>query len=298
MVPAPSDPPDVGAVDAQNPWPGLEAFQEEDQQYFHGRLTEIDELRRLVLRERLTVLFGVSGLGKTSLLQAGLFPILRDENILPVRIRLNYSEGMPPLASQIKEAITDQASSAQIEVPSLEGTLWEAFHRAHADFWNTRNRVVTPLLVFDQFEEIFTRGHETPERGEDTEALLVELADLIESRVPNTVKARIDVNPEEAGAFTFHRHQYKVLLSFREDFLADLESLGHRLMPSVMHNRLRLGPLNGQQALSAVVRAGGHLIETDVAARVVRFVGAENARRPQQAGGPEYRAGAAQRVLP
>ena len=267
---------DSVTVDAQNPWPGLEAFREEDQNYFHGRRSEIDELHRLVLRERLTVFFGVSGLGKTSLLQAGLFPILRKEHLLPVRIRLNYSEGMPDLCSQIKEAIAHEAAAAGIEAPSLDGTLWEAFHREHADFWNSRNRVVTPLLVFDQFEEIFTRSRETPERALDTETLLTELTDLIEGCVPTVVKDRIDLNPEQARSFSFERHNYKVLLSLREDFLADLESLRLRL-PSVIRNRLRLLPMNGEQALAAVIRAGGALIRADVAARVVRFVGAESA---------------------
>ena len=267
--------PDIVAVDAQNPWPGLEAFREEDQSYFHGRRSEIEELHRLVLRERLTVFFGVSGLGKTSLLQAGLFPILRNEHVLPVRIRLNYSEGMPDLCSQIKEAIAQEADAAGIEVPSLEGTLWESFHREHADFWNSRNRVVTPLLVFDQFEEIFTRSRETKERALDAETLLTELTDLVEGCVPAAVKDRIDLNPEQARSFSFERHNYKVLLSLREDFLADLESLRQR-MPSVIRNRLRLLPMNGEQALSAVVRAGDHLIGADVAARVVRFVGAES----------------------
>ena len=157
--------PATETVDAQNPWPGLEAFKEEDHNFFHGRETEIEELHRLVQRERLTVLFGVSGLGKTSLLQAGLFPAMRNENVLPVRIRLNYSPGMPELSTQIEEAITREAAANNIEAPRFEGTLWESFHRQDADFWNQRNRVVIPLLVFDQFEEVFTRGRETPERA-------------------------------------------------------------------------------------------------------------------------------------
>jgi WD40 repeat protein len=265
---------ETGLVDAENPWPGLEAFKEEDQNYFYGREVEIDELHRLVLRERLTILFGVSGLGKTSLLQAGLFPMLRLEYILPVRIRLNYSEGMPNLSSQIKDAIALEATAAHVEAPSFEGTLWEAFHHEDADFWNERNRVITPLLVFDQFEEIFTRGRETPDRARDTATLLTELADLIEGRPPAVVKARFDVNPEEARGFAFQRHKYKVLLSLREDFLADLEGLSQD-MPSIMYNRLRLCPMNGEQALSAVIQAAGKLMVKDVAAQVVRFVGAE-----------------------
>ena len=263
------------AIDDQNPWPGLEAFKEEDHRFFHGREHEIEELHRLVQRERLTVLFGVSGLGKTSLLQAGLFPALRNESMLPVRIRLNYSPGMPELSTQIEETIIRMAAADHIEAPRFEGTLWESFHRQDADFWNQRNRVVTPLLVFDQFEEVFTRGRETPERASDAEAFLTELADLIEGRPPAAVKARIDVDPAEAKVYSFQRHNYKVLLSLREDFLADLEGLSDRL-PSVMRNRLRLCPMNGEQALSAVTRAGGHLIEPDIAARVVQFVGAES----------------------
>ena len=62
------------AVDSQNPWLGLVSFTEALRDYFHGRDKEADELFRRVKREVLTVLFGQSGLGKTSLLQAGLFP--------------------------------------------------------------------------------------------------------------------------------------------------------------------------------------------------------------------------------
>ena len=70
-------------LDAERPWPGLVAFHEADAAFFHGRDSDIGNLYRMVMRERLTVLFGMSGLGKTSLLQAGLFPKLRDENLLP-----------------------------------------------------------------------------------------------------------------------------------------------------------------------------------------------------------------------
>ena len=46
-------------VNADNPWPGLLAFRETDQGYFQGRQPETEELFRLVMRERLTVLFGL-----------------------------------------------------------------------------------------------------------------------------------------------------------------------------------------------------------------------------------------------
>jgi ABC-type transport system involved in cytochrome bd biosynthesis fused ATPase/permease subunit len=63
----------TAAIDRENPWPGLASFTEEARAFFFGREKETDELVRLVRRNTLTVLFGQSGLGKSSLLQAGGF---------------------------------------------------------------------------------------------------------------------------------------------------------------------------------------------------------------------------------
>jgi len=79
------------SLDAENPWPGLMPFTEATRAFFHGRDTEAAELLRRVRRERLTILFGQSGLGKTSLLCAGLFPRLRAADFLPVYIRLHWT---------------------------------------------------------------------------------------------------------------------------------------------------------------------------------------------------------------
>ncbi|HEY2296069.1 MAG TPA: hypothetical protein VGM86_35670 [Thermoanaerobaculia bacterium] len=266
-------PPDSGTVDAENPWPGLAAFREEDEDFFHGRDAEIEELLRLILRGRLTVLFGLSGLGKTSLLQAGLFPRLRVANILPVYIRLDYAASSQPFTSQIKDAIVREAAASGIEapVPQAAETLWEYFHRQGADFWSPRNRPVTPLLVFDQFEELFTLGKG---RQDAVGTFVDELADLVEGRPPEAVKARLDAAPDQARGFAASRHPYKVLLSLREDFLPDLEGLRDH-MRDIAQSRLRLHRMNGEEAKRVVTLSGGHLIAPEVAERVIRFVAGE-----------------------
>src|SRR5215831_12791022 len=78
--------PVVGAatVDECNPWLGLASFTEETRQYFFGRDEEVAELARRVQRKLLTVLFGQSGLGKTSILRAGLVPRLRAQGYCPI----------------------------------------------------------------------------------------------------------------------------------------------------------------------------------------------------------------------
>jgi roadblock/LC7 domain-containing protein len=270
--------PDQLRLDAEHPWPGLMAFREVDAAFFKGRCSDIDHLHRMVMRERLTVLFGMSGLGKTSLLQAGLFPKLRHENLLPIRIRLDYADQSPPLLQQIKQAIVVFAGAANVESPPVQDgeTLWEYFHRKGADFWNARNRVMTPVLVFDQFEEVFTLGRDNPARAAEIKEIISELADLIEGHCPETVKSRLNQYPEETQQYAFNHHPYKVVFSLREDFLADFEGL-RKQIPSVIHNRLRLRRMHGEQALEVVTKAGGHLVDTDVALEIVKFVAAARA---------------------
>ena len=57
------------SVDAHNPWLGLASFTEATRAFFFGREEEVAELERRVKRKLLTVLFGKSGLGKTSILR-------------------------------------------------------------------------------------------------------------------------------------------------------------------------------------------------------------------------------------
>ena len=99
----------LATVDAQNPWLGLVSFTEETRGYFHGREEEAAELGRRVQRKLLTVLFGQSGLGKTSILRAGLVPRLRAQGYCPVYVRIDYGKESPEPAEQIKQAIMRSA---------------------------------------------------------------------------------------------------------------------------------------------------------------------------------------------
>jgi WD40 repeat protein len=274
MIPDAPRATDTGTVDADNPWPGLAAFREADQRYFQGRETVVDELLRIVVRSKLTVLHGVSGLGKTSLLRAGLFPLLRTQHVMPVYVRLRHADDSADLVAQVQSAIDDAARLAAVEAPPRPdgATLWESFHRKNAEFWDARNRIVMPLLVFDQFEEIFTLGRANAARRARTEAFLDELCDLVEGRAPQRVRERFDANPEEALQFSLTDEPCKVLLSLREDFLSELTDLRPR-MPAITNKMYRLRPMTTDEALR-VVAVGGRLVDRRVAERIVQFVGA------------------------
>ncbi len=79
-------------IDAQNPWPGLAAYDEASMAFFFGRETEVAALMQYIRHSPITVLYGKSGLGKSSLLQAGLIPKLREAHFLPVYLHVDFSE--------------------------------------------------------------------------------------------------------------------------------------------------------------------------------------------------------------
>src|SRR5215469_2280833 len=130
QTPAGAPPPEPSStVDASNPWLGLVSFTEETRAYFFGRDEEVAELARRVQRKLLTLLFGQSGLGKTSMLRAGLVPRLRALGYCPVYVRIDYSPESPSPSEQIKAAIfrATQASGQWTQAgAAVEGeSLWE-----------------------------------------------------------------------------------------------------------------------------------------------------------------------------
>lgn len=266
-------------LDDEHPWPGLTAFGEADRAYFRGRTREADELARLVRRERLTLLFGRSGLGKSSLLNAGLLPGLREDLHLPVMLRIGYDAEISP-REQVWQALAKACSAAGITAtpPEHDETLWAYFHRAGAGFWNLRRRPMLPVLVFDQFEELFTRGQASAAARAAAEAFIDELADLVEDRPSQALRQRLDADPRLGERIDFERRGCKLLLSFREDFLAQVEGLRVR-MPALMRNRFRLLPMSGEQA-RAVIGSGGALVDAAVGERIIGLAWRNLARAP------------------
>lgn len=263
------------ALDAQHPWPGLASFTEDASGYFHGRGDEVAELSRRVQRKLLTVLFGQSGLGKTSMLSAGVVPRLRPEGYCPVYVRVDYGPEAPSAAEQIKLAVlraTGAAGTWTRPGAAAQGeSLWEFLHHRDDELRDASGRPVVPLLIFDQFEEIFTLAQADAAGRRRAAGFLEDLADLVENRPPKTLEAKLETDEGLAERFDFSRAAYRVLIALREDYLAHLEGL-KAAMPSITQNRMRLARMTGAQALEAVLGPGGALVTREVAESIVRFV--------------------------
>ncbi len=267
--------PTESAVDPKNPWLGLASFTEETRQYFYGREEEVAELARRVQRKLLTVLFGQSGLGKTSILNAGIVPRLRPEGYCPIYVRIDYATDSVSPSDQIKQAIfraTQTSGTWSQPGTAVEGeSLWEFLHHRDDMLRDASGEPIIPLLIFDQFEEIFTLA-QADDAGRKRAATFIEdLADLVENRPPKALEAKLETDDSIVERFDFGRADYRILISLREDYLAHLEGV-KSAMPSITQNRMRLARMNGTQALAAVMKPGGKLVSQEVAESIVRFV--------------------------
>src|SRR5438045_9360530 len=89
------------------------------------------------LQGTLTVLFGISGLGKTSLLQAGVFPKLREEGFMPVRIQLDHNSSLRHnLVEQVRVELRKELERGSYHACSgqeTKGSLWAYFNQTELE---------------------------------------------------------------------------------------------------------------------------------------------------------------------
>jgi tetratricopeptide (TPR) repeat protein len=206
-------------------YPGSRSFQDTDldRKLFFGREQEQAELLHLILAEQLVVVFAKSGMGKTSLLNAGILQPLRRRGFLPIPVRLNDPTLTPlqTLYAAIKQTV---AQTGLGTVFGDETSLHQYF--TTAEFWSTDDTLLTPVLIFDQFEEFF------------------------EFYAP---AARQQLIAQLAEAVKGHAANLKTIIALREDFLGELEELVPEL-PAILDNRFRLAALRRQQAQEAIER--------------------------------------------
>jgi WD40 repeat protein len=252
----------VSEATDESPYLGLRSYDETDQSRYFGREVAVEELRRMVKRAPVTVLFGVSGIGKSSILRAGLFPRLRDDSYLPIYVRLVLAQNAPSFDEQLRQAVEREltARSVHVERRPAVGEALRTYFRS-VPLWSERNRLLTPLVVFDQFEEIFTLGKA---RTADIERFMQQLSAMVGGAAADS---------EEDSSYEAVAPQPRLMLSLREDFLAHLED-HRRHMPQLAGNRFRLTRMNGEDALRSVREPAATIVSEATADKIVRFVAA------------------------
>ena len=233
-------------------YPGVAFFRDEeiDRHLFFGRERNTYDLLQLILAERLVVLLARSGIGKSSLINAGLMQPLREAGYFPMVVRVSGSSD-DPLASLYRGVkVACDGGVAHGFIDSYEpGEPADWDRRSLWHFMKTfclwrGDELLQPVLIIDQFEEFFTLISDASRK-----TFVDQLADLVRGTRPRNGAASSD-NSE--GELSDRPPEVRVLLSIREDFLAHLDVMAGRI-PSIRKAHYRLGPLPTKDAERAIV---------------------------------------------
>jgi hypothetical protein len=225
-------------------YPGAQPFADDplSRKLFFGRDRERVSLCHQVMANRLTVLFARSGLGKTSLINAGISQRLRDEGFLPLSVRVNDREA--GVLGSIYHDIANRCREQNIEyVPGKTDSLWLFFKTA--EFW-IGDVLMVPVLILDQFEELFTLYDEVQREA------FVDQFSCLARGVPPNAEAYAGSKLADGRPMQDSPPLIRILIGIREDFLANLDDLSDRI-PEILNERFRLLPMDRQQAQQALV---------------------------------------------
>jgi len=241
-------------------YPGTKPFLEEDSHLFFGRDLDKEKLTELVILEELVVLFGKSGYGKSSLLNAAVIPNLREQEKHEVfNIRLIEPAVKNTALRSPLELLTDQLKSEMYSSKLLEEKLnipIDLTSDITANIWYyakiiqlAKPEINAITLVFDQFEELsyFSEA--------EVEAFGRTLGALLNHKPPKSVRSLIKQKFDANAAFFTKEERHdilkplnlKVVFSLHHDRLNLLDQL-KQFLPSVFKYMYELKPLSENQA--------------------------------------------------
>lgn len=208
-----------------SPYLGLVPYAATDAPLFFGRDTECEIVAANLMAARLTLLYGASGVGKSSILQAGVASRLQHHpSAGAAELLVLYNQWTGDPVSGLVQQVRESALRALGAVP--EESAADASPTLADALTSWCDRLGTEMfIILDQFEDYFLYSEQAAEEG----SFLTEF-----SRAVNRSDVRVNF-----------------LISIREDALAWLDHFKGRL-PTLYDNSLRIQHLSTEGARAAI----------------------------------------------
>lgn len=248
-------------------YPGARPFALDQKHLFYGRDQAVRGLHNLLQLEQLVVLYSKSGLGKSSLINAGLLPRVEVEGRWqPVTVRFGaWTEGKAEMPVQITRDLLLRDCEAPTFLPKIfpdDRSLWYAAKTrqilspelASRSTFNSQFSISPGfLLIFDQFEEIFTYPDEAIQQFGR------QLAELLQTAVPQRVRkmaelflrAQPDLLTDAEEAALENRLDIRIICAIRSDRMSMLDRLKTHV-PQILAQRYELQALSPAEAADAI----------------------------------------------
>jgi len=236
-------------------YPGIKPFTTEEQKLFFGRDKEIQNVLELIDLEKILVLYSKSGIGKSSLLNAGIIPQFEKnyKHYKYVNIRFgaffenNQQSPIQKLIDIIQKTYPVKPISEVLNISEYENlnslsTLWPNIKSLQLE-----NPQDTFVLIFDQFEELFSYSKDEVIEFKN------QLFELLYTKIPAKFKNEIsDLISEENFNILNSLPKIKLIFTIRSDRMSFLNQLKDTI-PSILQNTYELLPLTCKQAEDAIV---------------------------------------------
>ena len=265
---------------ADNTFLGLQSYNEDDAYRFKGRTVESQDLFRLIVRNDFTVCYAESGEGKTSLLNAGVFPLLRENMYYPIAITFtsdDYQVTPDDFGTIIDRCIKNSIAeynekntginveyrlcSSDFQGIDFQAELQQELSKY--SWWKLRNYkpqtmglTFTPVFVFDQFEEVFNM----PGSIVWTKKFFDWLEDVSSNSCPDEIATRVRAIIGTNTAFPTIKEEknFKAVFSLRKEFIGELDywAMQKCFIPALKDNRYCLKPLTYEGAMKVMTQNG------------------------------------------
>ncbi len=258
------------ALSVDRPFPGLRPFEFADRAFFFGRRRHVLEIYRLLDLSRFIAVIGSSGSGKSSLVRAGLLPLLEDEKTWKTvtlhpgdHPLVELTEAFSDLAARVEE--DDDETHREIRRRRIELALGRSSFGISAALGEMPKLAdASVLLLVDQFEELFRYaglGAGEKQRVEDTLSR-DEAAFFVQSLLEATRSAD---------------RQICVLITMRSDFIGDCAR--YNGLPEAVSAAQFLVPSLTRDQREEVIREpivkAGATIEPELVERLLNDIGPE-----------------------
>lgn len=263
----------------KNPWLDFASYQYSDSYRFKGRDKDIAKFKVIMDNGTMSVLYAESGIGKTSFINAGIEPEYVKKGYFPIHILFNedtfnsnidverwlISDIESKFYEVIKGSDSEEGYKRKVkgwhynyadtcsEIEKLHNNLWWRLHAYKVRNLET-GEILKPLVVFDQFEEVFVKGREG-----FLNSLFSILEQVSSTTLPDSVSCVLD-EIEEFEYFEIDRqHFFKILFSLRKDFLSDFDywSNDKKSITELFQNRMLLKALSREQAKQVICNQDG-----------------------------------------
>lgn len=255
-------------MSTNNPYIGLRTYDEHHRQNFWGRDEDTTRLADSIIENTSTLIYGCSGCGKSSMINAGLIPTLEHYEKFGVEYRYKHIKIKPHdcIKGYVWSAVSDQIDNFVINDREIKGYSMTGEEIESKDFgkrslWEKLNLItyrdpdgnpISFLIIIDQFEEIFQMNLNLKEIRNIFNIYELMCGYYKQTSIDKILDKTIaDLDIIKKYAYKKPENFHRFVITIRQDFLYELEAQATSY-PVLHQNRVHISPLNEEQAYQVI----------------------------------------------